>query len=109
MPLFGARGAIRAVLLALLLSVPLPSRAEAPETPFAEIFAQLAARLVGVVVNISTTQAALHRLKGEPEAQPPPGAPLDEFFRDFFGEKGGHGGPNPPSPRAASLGFGVHH
>ena len=55
LPFFGARGAIRAVLLALLLSAALPSRAEAPETPFAEVFAQLAARLIGVVVNISTT------------------------------------------------------
>jgi serine protease Do len=107
LPLFGARGAIRAVLLALLLGVPLPGRAEAPETPFAEIFAQLAARLVGVVVNVSTTQAgAAPSSKPSPEAQLPPGSPLDEFFRDFFGEKGAPGAPNPPSPRAASLGSG---
>src|SRR5436190_998640 len=105
--LFGARGAIPAAFLMLLLSAALPSRAEAPETPFAEVFAQLAARLVGVVVNISTTQsAATPPAKGTPEAQSPPGSPLDEFFRDFFGEKGAPGGPNPPAPRAASLGSG---
>jgi len=104
---FGARGAISAALLTLLLTASPSGRAEAPETPFAEVFAQLAARLVGVVVNISTTQAAATQpAKGAPDAQLPPGSPLDEFFRDFFGEKGAPGGPNPPAPRAASLGSG---
>ncbi len=86
-----------------------PSWAETTETtPFAEVFAQLAARLVGGVVNISTTQAtASPAPKGGPEAQlPAPGAPLDEFFRDFFGDKGAPGGPNPSAPRVASLGSG---
>ena len=54
---FGPRTLTRAALLTLLLSAAIPSRAESPETPFSEVFAQLAARLVGVVVNISTTQA----------------------------------------------------
>jgi serine protease Do len=96
------------VLLGLLLSAALPSRADAPETPFAEVFSQLAAKLVGVVVNVSTSQApAAPPAKGGPEAQqPPPGAPLEDFFRDFFGEKGGHGGPSLPVPRVASLGSG---
>jgi serine protease Do len=105
LPFFSARGAILAVLLTMLLGGPSASRAEAPETPFAEVFAQLAARLVGVVVNISTTQAVpTPSTKGTPEAQLlPPGSPLDEFFRDFFGDKGA---PGTPSPRAASLGSG---
>src|SRR5262249_15073428 len=93
----------------MLLLIAAPSRADAPETtPFSEVFAQLAAKLVGVVVNVSTMQAsAAPTPKGGPEAQlPPPGAPLDEFFRDFFGEKGAPGGPNPPASRAASLGSG---
>lgn len=107
MPLFGARGAICTVLLALLLGLPLPGRAEAPETPFADIFAQLATRLSGVVVNISTTQAsAAPNPKSNPDAQLPPGSPLDEFFRDFFGEKGAPGAPNSTLPRPASLGSG---
>ena len=107
MAFFGARAAIHSVLLTLLLIAPLPSGAEQLETPFAEVFSQLAARLVGVVVNISTTQAtAAAPAKGTPDAQLPPGSPLDEFFRDFFGEKGAPGGPNPPAPRAASLGSG---
>ncbi|MBO0738812.1 MAG: Do family serine endopeptidase [Alphaproteobacteria bacterium] len=105
--LLGFRAVLRAVLLISLLSVAVPGRAEAPETPFSQVFAQLAARLVGVVVNISTTQAIPTQAnKGAPEAQPAPGSPLDEFFRDFFGEKGSQGGPNAPSPRAASLGSG---
>src|SRR3984893_16435468 len=104
----GPRSVMRALLLALSLSVAMPSRAEAPEVPFSEVFAQLAARLVGVVVNISTTQVtAAPVAKGAPEAQgPSPGTPLEEFFRDFFSEKGAPGGPNSPSPRSASLGSG---
>jgi serine protease Do len=105
---FGLRAAMRVLLAALLMSVALPGRAEAPETPFSDIFAQLAAKLVGVVVNISTSQTAAGPApKGGSEPQPPsPGAPLEDFFRDFFGEKGGHGGPAPPVPRVASLGSG---
>lgn len=108
MAFFGRRAVMLAASLALLLGAPVPSRAEPPETPFSEVFAQLAARLVGVVVNISTTQATpAPPIKGAPEAQTPsPGAPLDELFRDFFGERGGHGGTNPPAPRVASLGSG---
>ena len=108
MTTFGRRSTI-GVALAMLLLVAAPSRADAPEaTPFSEVFAQLAAKLVGVVVNVSTTQAnAAPTPKGGPEAQlPPPGAPLDEFFRDFFAEKGAPGGPNPPLSRVASLGSG---
>jgi serine protease Do len=104
---FGLRAVTQAILLALALSVTTPSRAESPEAPFSEIFAQLAAKLVGGVVNISTTASSVSPSKGAPETQAPsPGAPLDEFFRDFFGDKGGHGGPNLPAPRFASLGSG---
>jgi serine protease Do len=106
--LFGPRAVMRAVMLTLSLSTAMPSRAEAPEVPFSEVFAQLAGRLVGVVVNISTTQVtAAPAAKGAPEAQvPSPGTPLDELFRDFFSEKGAPGGPNSTSPRSASLGSG---
>ena len=104
---FGLRALTRAALLTLTLSAALPSRAETPETPFSEVFSQLAARLVGVVVNISTTQAtAAPGAKGTPETQVAPGSPLDEFFRDFFGDKGAPGAPNSSAPRAASLGSG---
>ena len=102
-------GATRAGLMTVLVVAAMASRADTPqETPFAEVFAQLAAKLVGGVVNISTTQVTTSPMpKGSPEAQlPSPGAPLDEFFRDFFGEKGAPGVPNPPPPRVASLGSG---
>ena len=105
----GCRSAILVALTMSLLLAAVPSGADLPEAiPFAEVFAQLAAKLVGVVVNVSTTQAsASPSPKGGPEAQlPGPGAPLDEFFRDFFGEKGAPGGPNPPPSRVASLGSG---
>jgi len=106
---FGRRSATRLALIMSLLLAPALSRADAPEaTPFSEVFAQLAARLVGVVVNVSTTQVnSSANSKGGPESQlPSPGAPLDEFFRDFLGEKGAPGGPNLPLPRVASLGSG---
>ena len=106
---FGRRSATRLALIMSLLLAPALSRADAPEaTPFSEVFAQLAARLVGVVVNVSTTQVnSSANPKGGPESQlPAPGAPLDEFFRDFLGEKGATGGPNLPPPRVASLGSG---
>ena len=106
---FGRRSATCLALIMSLLLAPALSRADAPEaTPFSEVFAQLAARLVGVVVNVSTTQVnSSANPKGGPESQlPAPGAPLDEFFRDFLGEKGATGGPNLPPPRVASLGSG---
>jgi serine protease Do len=75
-----------------------------PEAPFAEVFSQLAGRLVGVVVNIST-QAPAPPAKAAPDSPPnAPGNSLDEFFRDFFGEKGAPGAPN--GSRIASLGSG---
>jgi serine protease Do len=80
-----------------------PAPAPPPETPFAELFARLAGRLSGVVVNIST-QAAPAAAKPAPEApQNSPGGTLDEVFRDFFGDKGTTGA---PGPRIASLGSG---
>jgi serine protease Do len=107
--LIGRRGAIRAALLTVLLIAAIPSRADPPATtPFSEVFAQLAARLLGVVVNISTTQAGVAGLpKDTPQGQAPaPGSPLDQFFQDFFGENGGPGGPNGLTPPIASLGSG---
>jgi serine protease Do len=78
------------------------------ERPFAELFAQLAARVSGVVVNISTTKAIAQPPKTAQETTPnSPGASLDDFFRDFFGEKGGPGSPGGPgAPPIASLGSG---
>jgi serine protease Do len=100
----GRRVAALAASLALCTMIAAPGRTQPQESPFAEVFAQLAGRLVGVVVNVST-QAVASAAKTTPDAAPgSPGAPLDEFFRDFFGEKGSPGGSGPP--RTASLGSG---
>ena len=81
-----------------------PRQSTIPETPFADLFAQLAGRVLGVVVNIST-EAAPPAAKTAQEAPAPnsPGNTLDEVFRDFFGDNGAPGGAN---PRVASLGSG---
>ena len=105
------RSLIRAMALALALGAALPGRGgagDAPATPFAQVFSQLAARLVGSVVNISTAQSvAATAPKAGVEGRPPaPGAALDEFFRNFFGETGASGGANGIAPRIVSLGSG---
>ena len=95
------RLAIRAALLALLPLTAPAAPADPTEPPFSRVFAELAAKLVGVVVNVSTTQAPAK--DGRSGAEPAPGTPLDEALRDFFGERGGPNGP--PSP-VTSLGSG---
>jgi serine protease Do len=93
------RLAIGAALLAMLMAAPV--RAQAPETPFSRVFEELASKLSGVVVNISTTQSAPKG--GAGAAEPAPGTPLDQFLLDFFGDRGGPEAA--PSP-IASLGSG---
>jgi serine protease Do len=79
-----------------------PSRGQPPESQFADVFSNLAGRLVGVVVNISTTKIAAPPPKNGPEPQPSsPESSLDDFFRDFFGNNGG-----PNGQPIASLGSG---
>jgi serine protease Do len=110
--LFRRPGIVSATLLASFLVAAIPSRADptpqAERTPFSELFAQLAARLVEVVVNISTTQAGIvPPSKAGAEAQVPnPGSQLDELFHDFFGDHAAPGGQNGLAPPAASLGSG---
>ncbi len=83
------------------------SRAEqsSPQPPFAQIFANLAKKLAPVVVNISTTKAIPRNLK-DAIGGAPPGAPLNQFFREFFGKEGTPGPSNPSAPHIASLGSG---
>ena len=79
--------------------------------PAPDSFADLAAKLLPSVVNISTTQT-LKSDRGREHAGPeipqfPPGSPFEEFFKDFFD----HGMPKSGRPeaqprKATSLGSG---
>jgi serine protease Do len=93
---------------------PAPSPAPPPSAPvmvqgraLPESFADLADKLVPAVVNISTNQS-LPEKAGPETPQAPPGSPFEDWFRDFFGERGGRGGnsQNGPRPRVQSLGSG---
>jgi serine protease Do len=114
---------VATVALAVALAVPfaglaptMPAYARAaPDT-----FADLAAKLLPAVVNISSTQAAQARGgvpggPGGPGTGPevpmfPPGSPFEQFFKDFLNRNrpGGRGGEPPPAPdrRMQSLGSG---
>ena len=76
---------------------------QAAETPFVDLFAQLTARLVGSVVNVSTQTAARAAPPAQEAPQNSPGRTLDEVFREFLGEKAA---PGAPGTRVASLGSG---
>jgi serine protease Do len=113
------RVAMLALAAGLAATAPgLPVHAQAVMSRSApESFADLAARLLPAVVNVSTTQApqqSAQRDRQGPEVpQAPPGSPLEEFFRDFFGQRPGQP-PGPPGQgprggpqrRATSLGSG---
>jgi serine protease Do len=113
-----ARAALLGVSFALATpAVPLIHPALARSAP--DSFADLAARLLPAVVNVSSTQTIT--AKNGPGAGPempmfPPGSPFEQFFKDFLNRNhGGQGGPgggnggsdNAPAPRRAqSLGSG---
>jgi len=79
----------------LLASGPTAARG-APDS-----FADLAAKLVPAVVNVSTTQAV--KREALPQMpQLPPGSPFEEFFKDFFDRQRR----DAPARRATSLGSG---
>jgi serine protease Do len=110
-----ARAALLGVSFALVTSaVPLVQPAAARSAP--DSFADLAAKLLPAVVNVSSTQTITAK-GGRPDAGPdmpifPPGSPFEQFFKDFLnrnkpGQGGQGGGDNPPSARRAqSLGSG---
>jgi serine protease Do len=113
-----ARAAVLGVFFALVTpAVPLFQPAVARSAP--DSFADLAARLLPAVVNVSSSQTitAKNGGPGGPGAGPeipmfPPGSPFEQFFKDFLnrnrqGQGGNGGGDNQPSPRRAqSLGSG---
>ncbi len=116
-----ARSALLGVSFALATSVPLPvplnaiQSAQARSAP--DSFADLAAKLLPAVVNVSSSQTITAK-SGAPGAGPempmfPPGSPFEQFFKDFLnrnrqGQGGNGGGDDQPRPerRAQSLGSG---
>ena len=77
------RGALAGLLvLGMAASALAPLAAAAGRAP--DGFADLAARLLPAVVNISSESVAPGRRSGPELPQFPPGSPFEEFFRDFF-------------------------
>lgn len=104
----------RATLLGACFALATPI-AGAPVLPAAQArpapdsFADLAARLLPAVVNVSSTQTIT--AKNMPGAGPempvfPPGSPFEQFFKDFMNRNRGQGGQPQPERRAQSLGSG---
>ncbi|HEY0526441.1 MAG TPA: DegQ family serine endoprotease [Stellaceae bacterium] len=101
---------VRAAALAAAMLVGPAIAAAAQQSPppraLPESFAELADRLVPAVVNVSTTQAISDR-NGPELPQMPPGSPFEDWFHDFFGERGDRGGQGGGAkPRVQSLGSG---
>jgi len=78
--------------------------AEARDAPAS--FADLAERLLPAVVNIATTQQVPAERRRGDIPQPPPGSPLEDLFREFFGDRGDRGGRPDRPRRGTSLGSG---
>jgi serine protease Do len=78
--------------------------------PAPDSFADLAAKLLPAVVNISTTQTIKPDKNGRPNLpdlpQFPPGSPFEEFFKDFFDHNRPQGQEQALPRHATSLGSG---
>ncbi len=100
--------------LVCLLVLLLAASSAVNAAPAPDSFADLAARLLPAVVNISTTQT-IKDDKTDKGDQPgsgdfpqfPPGSPFEEFFKDFLNKNRPHNGQQEALPRhATSLGSG---
>ena len=97
-----------ASLKVIVLFFVLPIGALAAKTP-TDGFADLAAKLLPSVVNISTMQAIEGGVNPQQNMpQFPPGSPFEEFFKDFMERNGKNGERRGKRPRrkAQSLGSG---
>jgi serine protease Do len=99
---------VGAILLALVLSAGAAAAKGSPDG-----FADLAAKLLPAVVNISTSQTIKAEKGGRgggPEMpQVPPGSPFEEFFKEFFDhnqQRGGNSQREAVPRHATSLGSG---
>jgi serine protease Do len=109
----------RAAVLGLSFALAVPLVAGLPSAPAyaraaPDSFADLAAKLLPAVVNISSSQT-VQAHNGAPGVGPempmfPPGSPFEQFFKDFLNRNrpGGRGeqAPNTPEHRMQSLGSG---
>jgi serine protease Do len=97
------RGLAALALLGAMALAAMPVQARSAPDGFAD----LAARLLPAVVNISTTQTVKREggSNGAPQQMPqlPPGSPFEEFFKDFFDRQQRR---DAPARRATSLGSG---
>lgn len=95
------RRVLPATLVVLIGFAMVQTPAAARSAP--DSFADLAARLLPSVVNISTTQVQKKREKGGPEVPRfPEGSPFQDFFKEFFDRQQR----GTPQRRATSLGSG---
>ncbi len=96
------RYASAVTMVVVLAALAMPLQAGAQTAP--NSFADLSARLLPSVVNISTTQTT-KRPQGPSAQRPqlPPGSQFEDFFREFFDRQQRRG---TPQRRATSLGSG---
>src|SRR5262249_38788452 len=112
------RSSTRVAAMAFAVALAVPFATGVPNElayarPAPDSFADLAARLLPAVGNISSTPAAVAQ-RGNPGAGPeipmfPPGSPFEQFFKDFMNRNrpGGRGDNQPPPDRRMqSLGSG---
>ena len=109
-----AKAALLGVSFALVAPLPAGRLVEpAMARPAPDSFADLAARLLPAVVNVSSSQTITAKNgPGGPEMPIfPPGSPFEQFFKDFLnkqrpGQRGGDNDQPKPERRAQSLGSG---
>ena len=108
-----ARAALFGAVIALAAPT-VPPVQPAAARPAPDSFADLAAKLLPAVVNVSSSQTITAKNGPGPGAGPempmfPPGSPFEQFFKDFL-NRNRHGqgreGEPPPPRRAQSLGSG---
>ncbi|MBU6499870.1 MAG: trypsin-like peptidase domain-containing protein, partial [Rhodospirillales bacterium] len=98
----------RAAALALPLMAAPVLLGAAQARPAPESFADLAARLLPGVVNVSSVQTLKAGADNQGPDIPvfPPGSPFEQFFKDFMQRNHPNGGAPPPARRAQALGSG---
>jgi serine protease Do len=95
----------------LVLALPVAGRADQTKIDGTKIdkgFAELAARLLPAVVNISTSATVKPGAEDTPDLpQFPPGSPFEQFFKDFMNRQGGGGSGGQAKPeKETALGSG---